>query len=52
MMEPTEDRDRDDAADFLCTSRVGRVFVQQQMGSHLVVVSGVGLENPTQVRLA
>src|SRR5208337_882684 len=52
MMQPTENRDRYDAAEPQRASRVRRIFVQRQVCADLVVVDGVSLKNPTQVGFA
>jgi len=52
MMEPTEDRHRDYGANRLGAPGVRRVLAQGPVRSHFVVIDGVGLENPAQLRLA
>ena len=45
-MQAAEERMRLDASDLLNRARVGRVLVQRPMRSHIVVIAGIGLQNP------
>ena len=46
VMQAAEERMRLDASDLLNRARVGRVLVQRPMRSHIVVIAGIGLQNP------
>ncbi len=51
-MQPAEERMRREASDPLNPAREGRVLVQRSVRSHIVVIAGIGLQNPAQVCLA
>jgi hypothetical protein len=52
VMQSAEERMRRDATDPLNRTREWRIFVQRPVRSHIVVIAGIRLQNPTQVRLA
>jgi len=52
VMQSAEERMRHDATDPLNRAREWRVFVQRSVRSQIVVIAGIRLQNPTQVRLA
>jgi hypothetical protein len=45
-MQPAEERMRLDASDPLNRAREGRVLVQRSVRPHVVVIAGIGLQNP------
>jgi hypothetical protein len=51
-MKAAEKRMRRDASDPLNRAREGRVLVQRSVRSHIIVIAGIGLQNPAKVRLA
>ena len=52
MMKSAEDRLSSELAEALDRSMARRVLIQGQMRSELVVIAGVGREDPAQVGLA
>jgi hypothetical protein len=46
VMKPAEERMRLDASDPLNRAREGRVLVQRSVRSHIVVIAGIGSQNP------
>jgi len=52
VMESAKDRVRFDASGALNRARDRSIFVQRPMRSDLVVIAGIGLQDPTQVSLA
>ena len=46
VMQSAEERMRRDATDPLNRAREWRIFVQRSMCSHIVVIAGMGLQNP------
>ena len=51
MMEPSEDRERDDPAGPLNRPAYGGVLVQGRVRPDLVVVGAIGFEDPAQMTL-
>ena len=52
MMKPAENRPSGKLAALLVRAMVRRIFIQRQMRSKFVVVSGVGRKDPSQMGLA
>ena len=52
VMQSAKERMRRDATDSLNRARQWRIFVKRSARSQIVVIAGVRLQNPTQVRLA
>src|SRR5688572_3718756 len=52
VMQPTEQRTRDDAPNLLDRARDRSIFVQRSMSSDFIVIACVGLQGQPQVRLA
>ena len=52
MMQPAEDRTRDDLAEPLDGPMARRILVERQMRSEIVVIMNVGSKNPAQMGLA
>jgi len=50
VMEAAEHRNSHDATGAMSEAMDGRVFLQGQVGSHIVVIGRVGVENSAQVR--
>src|SRR6516164_9495100 len=51
VMQSTENSMRPDATDPLNRAREWRIFVQRAVRSQIVVIAGIGLQNPAEVRL-
>jgi hypothetical protein len=47
VMKAAEQRMRRDASNPLNWARQGRVLVQRSVRSHIVVITGIGLQNPS-----
>ena len=52
VMQPTEQRTRDDAPNLLDRARDRSIFVQRPVSSDFIVIACVGLQGQPQVRLA
>lgn len=52
MIEPAKDRYRRDTADLLRLAKIRTIFVQEEMGPHLIVVRSGCLQDMAQVRFA
>jgi hypothetical protein len=52
VVKPAEDRPGNDFAEPLDRTRMWRILCQSEMCSDLVVVAGIGLQDPAQVGLA
>ncbi len=52
MMQPAKDRYRCDTADPLRPAKIRSIFIQREMGSDIVVIRSVGLQDIPQVRFA
>ena len=52
VMQPTEQRTRDDAPNLLDRARDRSIFVQRLVSSDFIVIACVGLQGQPQVRLA
>src|SRR6266478_3119938 len=51
VMQSAQQRMRCDASDPLNRAREWRIFVQRAVRSQIVVIAGIGLQNPAEVRL-
>ncbi len=52
VMQAAQDRDRSNATDGLNRPAHGRILVQRQMRENVIVVRGIGSQDPLQVCLA